>query len=503
MSLTSENQNFQTKVICKGIPRPIELLITLIGLIAISPILLIIGIIVKISSTGPVFFKQERVGKSGENFTLYKFRTMQLGDKGPKITVKKDSRITWIGSILRKMKFDELPAIWNIIRGDMSIVGPRPEVPEYVSMDDELWKQVLQVRPGITDPVTLRLRNEEEMLAGVKNPVQYYLDELQPEKLKGYLKYINKRTWKSDLLVIKDTILAIVFPFETPPPIVEKQNSRNFIQPEKQTFLSKLKFDKTRNLADPIILVAAFVISYLLRFDFVIPESLLWEAFLQMVVVVIFQYAIIHISGISNIVWRYISLAELGIFIKAAVITALPLTIFRLAKFGFLPELEVPLSIIVMNTIYAFGGLIGARIFRRIMYERYEKRQISAKNLSRERKPVFLIGAGRVGQLVAREIMGRRDSTIEIIGFIDDDPAKHGKIIYGVKVFGKTNDLPKLTNEMAIRNAILTISNADEDDFERIINICEKAHLNLQIMPGIYKLIDNSHFNGKALSLEV
>lgn len=498
-----ENKRLYVNPVNEGLNRSIEVSITVIGLIFLSPLLILLAAIVKISSTGPVFFKQKRVGQFGKNFVLYKFRTMRVNNEGPKITVKRDNRITWIGAVLRKTKFDELPALWNIIRGDMSIVGPRPEVPEYVSPENETWKQVLRVRPGITDPVTLRLRNEEEMLAGVTDPEKYYLDVLQPEKLNGYLQYINARSWKSDLLVIRDTLIAIVFPFEAPPPTVEKQSVGNLEQSEKNALILKLKFDRTRFLIDPVVLVTAFIFSYLLRFDFVVPERLLWEAVLQMFAVVLIQYAVIHISGISDIVWRYISLAELGLFVRAAIVSALPIVLFRIAGFSFLPELQVPLSIIFMDTIYAFGGLMGVRILRRVMYERYEKRQISAKNLSKRREPVFLIGAGRAGQLIAREIMGRGDSNFEIVGFIDDDPAKHGKVIYGVKVFGKTHDLPKLSNELAIKNVILAISNAGEDDFQRIIGICEKAQLSLKIMPGIYTLLDEPNLNGKPLSLEI
>ena len=142
---------------------------------------------------------------------------------------------------------------------------------------------------------------------------------------------------------------------------------------------------------------------------------------------------------------------------------------------------------------------MGIRIFRRMTYERYEKRQISAKSLGADRIPMFLIGAGRAGQIAAREIMGRGDSNFEVAGFIDDDRSKIGKVILGIKVCGITNDLPRLANEMVVENAMLTISDASAEDLRRIIKTCEKAELNLRIMPGLYKLFDAPSFDEKVV----
>lgn len=488
-----------------GLPRWFELPLALMFLFFISPLLVLIALVIKLTSKGSVLFQQERVGRFGKNFILYKFRTMRDSNDGPQVTVKKDKRITWIGSILRRTKVDELPELWNIVRGDMSIVGARPEVPKYVSLDDALWCEVLQSRPGITDPVTLRLRNEEEMLASAKDPVKFYLEVLQPEKLKGYLSYLRTRTWKSDLLVIKDTLVAIVFPFESPPPTLEEEHAHIEIQ-QQQTFIQSLiGFGRLRMLADVSILIFAFIFSYLLRFEFSIPNELLYEAFLQMVVVVTFQYLILHISGISKFIWRYISLEELGTFVRAAVFSSLPFIVFRLLKLDYLTEIRVPLSITLMDSLYAFGGLMGIRILRRVMFERYAKRKITTKTLSVNRKPVYLIGAGRSGQIAAKEITGRGDSNFVIKGFIDDDPEKQGKIIVGIKVCGTTKDLSRLSKASGVENAILTISHARAEDLQRIVSTCEEAELNLRIMPGLYKLIDEHEpaENNQMLNLKV
>jgi lipopolysaccharide/colanic/teichoic acid biosynthesis glycosyltransferase len=205
-----------------GIPRLVEALIALAGIIVFSPLLALSALAVAVSSKGPVFFRQERVGHNGKTFILYKFRTMRPGQGGPQVTASGDSRITPVGRILRKTKLDELPSLWNVLRGDMSIVGPRPEVPRYVDLNNPKWRMVLRVNPGITDPMTLCLRNEEALMADVPGDHEtFYLDVLQPYKLEGYLDYIRQRSWRGDVAIVGKTLLAVISPGKTPPPTVE------------------------------------------------------------------------------------------------------------------------------------------------------------------------------------------------------------------------------------------------------------------------------------------
>jgi len=193
-----------------GIPRWAEAMIALLGLILAAPFIALLALAIAVSSSGPIFFRQKRVGQHGRLFDLYKLCTMRPSDDGPQVTSSKDERITPLGRFLRRTKLDELPTLWNVLRGEMALVGPRPEVPRYVKLEDPIWQAVLAVRPGITDPVTLRLRNEEELLAGVTTDTEsYYVDELQPMKLNGYVAYLEERTWRSDLKVLGQTIVEI------------------------------------------------------------------------------------------------------------------------------------------------------------------------------------------------------------------------------------------------------------------------------------------------------
>jgi lipopolysaccharide/colanic/teichoic acid biosynthesis glycosyltransferase len=197
----------------RGLPRAFDVVLAAMGLLLTSPLLLASAVTVALTSPGGAIFRQKRVGRHGHIFTLYKLRTMRTSENGPQITNGNDPRITHSGKFLRKTKLDELPTFWNVLKGDMAMVGPRPEVPRYVNLADPVWQGVLAVRPGITDPVTLRLRSEEDLLVHVEGDTEeYYLTELQPQKMKGYVDYLQTRSWHGDLSLLWRTLVAIVAP---------------------------------------------------------------------------------------------------------------------------------------------------------------------------------------------------------------------------------------------------------------------------------------------------
>ena len=197
----------------RGLPRALEAVVALVGLVALLPFLIFVGLIVAASCGRPVLFSQVRIGRNGIPFVLYKFRTMHWSNSGPQVTSSDDARITRVGRFLRKMKFDEFPELWNVLRGDMSLVGPRPEVPCYVDLHNPMWQLVLKARPGLTDPTTLTLRNEETLLSRVKGDRErFYMEVLLPFKLRAYAEYIRSRSLRTDLGILWRTAMAIVFP---------------------------------------------------------------------------------------------------------------------------------------------------------------------------------------------------------------------------------------------------------------------------------------------------
>ena len=182
------------------------------GLLVLSPIFIIVAIWIKLDSPGSVFYRQIRVGRHNKDFRIFKFRSMRVGsDKGSLVTIGgRDPRVTRSGYFIRKFKIDELPQLINVFTGDMSLVGPRPEVRHYVNYWTPEQMRVLDVRPGITDPASIRFRNENELLEKAQDPERYYIDVIMQEKIKLYLEYVEKSSFWYDIKLIFQTFKVII-----------------------------------------------------------------------------------------------------------------------------------------------------------------------------------------------------------------------------------------------------------------------------------------------------
>jgi lipopolysaccharide/colanic/teichoic acid biosynthesis glycosyltransferase len=194
------------------IKRIFDICVALLGLVMCLPVLALIALAVRLGSPGPVFFRQVRVGMGGRDFVLYKFRTMSVceGSEGGSFEPGDGSRVTKLGRRLRATKLDELPQLWNVIKGTMSLVGPRPEVRRWVEIAPERWMIVHSIRPGITDPASILFRNEEQILAASIDPERLYRQEILPRKLDHYEAYARSRSFLGDLAILWKTALVIV-----------------------------------------------------------------------------------------------------------------------------------------------------------------------------------------------------------------------------------------------------------------------------------------------------
>ena len=183
-----------------------------LGLVVLSPLFIILAIWIKLDSKGPVFYRQVRVGYKNKDFRIFKFRSMRVGaDKGSLVTIGgHDPRVTRSGYFIRKFKFDELPQLINVFLGDMSLVGPRPEVRHYVDYWTPEQMHVLDVRPGITDPASIKYRNENELMEKAEDPEKYYIEVIMQEKIKLYLEYVEKHSFLYDIGLIFKTFWVIV-----------------------------------------------------------------------------------------------------------------------------------------------------------------------------------------------------------------------------------------------------------------------------------------------------
>jgi FlaA1/EpsC-like NDP-sugar epimerase len=238
-----------------------------------------------------------------------------------------------------------------------------------------------------------------------------------------------------------------------------------------------------------LVLVVAFWIAYELRFEFRLSEQETQSRLWQTPLVVLIQFAALFIAGVYAFIWRYIGMAEITAFIKAAFWSGLVLLTLRLGLTAEFHVWRVPISIIVMTTVFGVGGVLCLRVLRRGIYERFEKKAQANGSNGRRRKPVLLVGAGRAGMLAAREIQNRGDLGLEIRGFVDDDAEKLGSVIQGVKVLGVSRDLPRLVPDLGVDHVIITIAQASRLTIRRIIEICEQIPIKARIIPGYYEIV--------------
>ncbi len=190
-----------------------EQMAALVILLCVLPLMMILGFAILLDTGRPIFFTQRRMGQSGKPFKLHKLRTMIMDcEAGSSVTAGGDRRITHTGLLLRKYKLDELPQLWNVAKGEMQFIGPRPEVPKFVDCADPLWQSALSVKPGITDLSTLFYRNEEELLRNDPEPERTYRELILPRKLMITTHYLSQRTWRSDFQLLRMTMESVLFP---------------------------------------------------------------------------------------------------------------------------------------------------------------------------------------------------------------------------------------------------------------------------------------------------
>ena len=238
------------------------------------------------------------------------------------------------------------------------------------------------------------------------------------------------------------------------------------------------------------VLAGVFFLSYLLRFDFEIPEIYLERAAAQLPLVVAVQFTALLCAGVYSFVWRYVGVAETGTFLRAALWWFLPLLVLRLGLPDALYLWRVPLSILVSTTVLGLVGVLGLRVLRRIVYEGMEKSGVGEVQVPRTR--VLLVGAGEAGVLAAKEIRRRASSGIAVKGFVDDDPYKQGLIVQGIRVLGMTRDLPRLVEELGIEQVVIAIAATSRRNIRRIVEICESIPVGVKIIPGLYEILEGS-----------
>lgn len=444
--------------------RTIDLVLSLVALVLFLPVLLLVAIAIKLDSRGSVFYSQVRVGRRGRPFKIIKFRSMaaDAARVGPPLTGKADPRVTRVGRFLRLLRVDELPQLLNVLRGDMSLVGPRPEIPSIVEQYSAEHREILQVRPGITGPTQLAWMNESELFPAGVNPVNHYTSEFLQGKLSSDLEYVHTRSLRNDLRYLIQT------PFVVAVSMLAKMHFSPTIQRGARLTLDCLGI--------ALVNLGAFIV----RFDWAIPNQEMHLFLYGLPLTCVVYLLSFLVLRTYRSLWRYASIEDLWLVIKAS---ALGGSLHGLAVV-LLGWRSYPRSVLIATSLLAVLVMGGMRLLVRWS----GSRRSMAPTPSNGRK-VVIVGAGETGESIAREIRSSPTLGYDLAGFVDDDPHKQGATIHGLPVLGPIDSLAELAKAHELQEAIIAVPSVSRTDMRRISEACAKGGLNFKTLPSLTQLM--------------
>ena len=443
--------------------RTIDILLSLIGIILVLPFFPVIALLIKLDSRGPVFFAGDRVGKDMKIFKMYKFRTMiETRIKvGESVSPELDPRVTSFGRFLRRTKMNELPQFINVLKGDMTFVGPRPETPDLAELYSEKAKKIFVVKPGLVGPNQILGRNEEELYPSGVDVKKYYIEKILPKKVEVDLEYINSPTFFKDFkyifLGVKETLTGAL--------------SRRHIQDNRsQVYLL---------LADVTLSLFSYVLAYTLRFGGFAEGQDLILFFKYLPAVLLIRIPCFVYFGMYNSLIRYVSYHEILMVLKGVTCGSLLLVVSGFL-FGFHGHSRLILIMDWIGLLFFLSGLrFGLRLY-------WEWRQ--GNNGKEKGRRVLIFGGGTTGNLVCKALLADKDSSFEVVGFLDDAPEKYSKTIHGLKILGNRYHIKALAQLYKVQEIILAMPNVHPDMLSKIIDICQEAGLRYRIFSSVRNL---------------
>jgi len=463
--------------------RLFDIIGSFLGLFLIWPFFIFFAIRIKIDSPGPSYYHGPRSGKNGKIFQIYKFRTMYERPESytaAHVTSQHDNRITNFGTWLRDTKVNELPQLWNILKGDMSFVGPRPEHPDIVSQwSEELQKEILSVRPGITSPASVTYRDEEKLLSST-NVMDDYLQTILPDKQRLDQLYVRHFSCVGDIDVIFMTLTMLL-------PMLRKKQL-----PENTLFEGPLKWFVrkflTWFLVDTVIAFMAISLIVLIwraqaPLDIGFGRMLLTSASLALGL----SFAN-TLFGLKRISWRYASPMHV---IDLALSTTLAIVMFSVVAWVY-TDLQLPTPLIVELGLFSFIGFVTIR-YRERLITGFASRWIrwrAQSNSIGER--VLIIGAGDCGQLAIWLLEKSNLSAVfSIVGLVDDDYSKLNQRINGYSVLGTIHDLPEIISRKNIGLVMFAINKITKKERNRILKSCQNLPVRILMIPDLLQVVSN------------
>jgi diguanylate cyclase (GGDEF)-like protein len=485
--------NFKLNRIYQGLnnlaKRAFDIIMALFGLISLFPLFIIVAWLIRRDSPGPIYYKGPRMGKKGRIFQILKFRTMYEHPesyKGPRLTREGDPRITPIGKWLRDTKINELPQLWNVLKGDMSLVGPRPEDPELArSWPEEARSKILSIRPGITSPASILYHDEEKLLSKSKTVDEYFVS-IMPNKIRLDLLYVHHHAFFADLDTIVWT-MAILLPRWAKTRIPEGYLFAGPFSRIINRYFSWFMIDLVVSLA-----VAAFA-AIVWRTQMPLNWGILNIVILG--VAMAFLYSGVNsITGLNRIVWSHATTENvLSLFVSGGFVTLLTMGfnyLLRFYKFVDLPSL--PSTMILIIGILAQGVFIIARYRLHLLTIISNRWLALRRNTLALGERVLIIGDGENTQIVTW-LLGRKmfRTAFSIVGMVDDtNPTRHGMQINGTWMLGGIRDIPTLIERHDIGVIISTLASGDRKNNEFVFDFCQSNNIRLIFLNDLMVMVD-------------
>jgi lipopolysaccharide/colanic/teichoic acid biosynthesis glycosyltransferase len=488
--------NINTKAALLGnlIKRAFDVLIALLGLTLGAPILGYIALRIKRDSAGPVYYRGERVGRGGKVFQILKFRTMYERPEsyqGPRVTAEGDPRITPYGKWLRETKLNELPQLWNVLKGEMSLVGPRPEDPQIVAgWAEDVRQEVLSVRPGITSPASVIYRNEEGLLQNGQ-VMDFYVSEILPSKLRLDQLYVRHRSFWSDLDIIFWTLLALPSRLKAYSPSGETF----FVGPVAQLMRHHVSWF----VADTLVTFLALGLTGLFWRSFG-PLDMGWLPAIFLAVGFAVLFSLVNASqGVNRIDWSRAAASDaLDLLPGAALATLIALLInyFFPASLLGVPLVEpftpwgtralLPPGLILMGAALAFLGFAAVRYRGRLVTGLATRWVVWRGPVPASQERMLIIGGGETGQFAAWMLSnGHYSRNLKVVGFVDDDLYKQGTRIRGIHVLGRRTDIPTLVEKHDIGILVFAIHNILPEERHALLEICRATRARVLLFPDL------------------
>ncbi len=466
--------------------RLLDVFISFSGLVLFAPLLAALAVLVRLSSRGPVLFRQERIGRGFEPFFIYKLRTMRQGSEklGLGVTFNGDMRITRAGKFLRKYKLDELPQLFNVLKGDMSLVGPRPELRKYVEMFKEDFRTLLAVRPGITDPASVRYL-EEEAMPLTANSEDIYINRILPEKIRLSKDYIREGSVMKDIMIIFRTVFKSWAKRDKTaketsatgkgPGGKEKTKTADSAPAVPYSLIRNIIIEHRQFMFAVILVVQTTLANYLafvLRFEAVLPPLNLRQ-FLAYLPLLLAVRLFFHVyAGLYKNLWRYADIRDL---VDIVWTSAAGDAIFAMTVIFLFGAAGYPRAVYVLDFLLFVALSGGTRLLIRIFNE-YIKTQPSLKK-------VLIVGAGDAGELAVREMKSKKDPHgYDPVGFIDDNRHMKGLSIHGVPILGPKYALPEMIRKYRPEEVLVSTPCAPQH-LKTIYELCKPHDVPVKKLP--------------------